>query len=52
VQQLKVVDGCPGGQALTVRRFCPVTPVDVLAVEVVSIYCTEWGVGALGWLMV
>jgi len=32
-----VVDCCQGGRFLTVRRCCAVTPVDMLAAEVLSI---------------
>jgi len=42
VQQSKVVGCCPGVQALTVRGFCVVTPVDMLAIEVANIQTGVW----------
>ena len=42
VQQLKVVSCCPGTQALTVRRYCTVTTVAVLTVDVASVQTGGW----------
>ena len=37
VQQSKVVECCPGVQALNVRGCCVVTPVDMLGIEVANV---------------
>jgi len=42
IQQSKVVRCCPGVQALTVRKWFAVTPVDMLAVEVTNIETGLW----------
>jgi len=42
MQQLKVVDCCPGVQALTVRRCFAVVPIDMLGVEVANIQTGVW----------
>jgi len=42
IQQSKVVWRFPGVQALTVRRCCVVTPVDMLAVEVTNVQTGVW----------
>ena len=42
IQQSKIVGCCPGIQVLTVQGCCVVTPVDMLAVEVVNIQTGVW----------
>ena len=42
VQQSKVVGCCSGVQALTVRGYCVVTPLDVLAIEVANVQAAVW----------
>jgi len=38
----KLLDVCPGVQALTVQGCCVVTPVDMLAIEVANVQAGVW----------